>query len=108
MVAAIYNRFMPDTDLNKPRIREECSGLAIQTTGIPCIHTILSAERGPGLSAADFHPHWHLPTTIPAIIPSTIPAIIPSTIPAIIPSALPSALPSAISSAIPSAILVST
>ena len=61
MAATIYNRFMPDTDLNKPRIREECSGLAIHTIGIPCIHTMLLAERGPGLSAADFHPHWHLP-----------------------------------------------
>jgi hypothetical protein len=72
MVAAIYNRFMPDTDLNKPRIREECSGLAFHTTGIPCIHTILSAERGPGLSVADFHPHWHL--TAPMVPASTVSA----------------------------------
>ena len=64
IAATIYNRFMPDTDLNKPRIREECSGLAIHTTGIPCIHTMLRAERGLGLSAADFHRHWHLPPSI--------------------------------------------
>jgi hypothetical protein len=57
MVAAIYNRFIPDIDLNKPRIREEYSGLAIQTTGILCIYTILSAERGLGLLVADFHPY---------------------------------------------------
>jgi hypothetical protein len=70
MAATIYNRFMPDTNLNKPRIREESSGLAIQTIGIPCIHIILRAERGSGLSVADFHPHWHLPASIPAAIPA--------------------------------------
>jgi hypothetical protein len=59
---------MPDTDLDKPRIREECSGLAIHTTGIPCIHTLLSAERRTGLSVADFHPHWHLPLSLPVSI----------------------------------------
>jgi hypothetical protein len=51
IVAAIYNRFLLDTDLNEPRLREECSELAIHTTDIPCIHTILSDETGPGLSS---------------------------------------------------------
>jgi hypothetical protein len=81
MVVAIYNRFMPDTDLNKPRIHEECSGLAIQTTGIPCIHILLRAERGSGLSVANFHPHWHLlASAVPAsaVPASTVPA---STVP---------------------------
>jgi hypothetical protein len=57
IAATIYDRFMPDTDLDKPRIREEYSGLAIQTIGIPCIHAILRSERGLGLSVADFYPH---------------------------------------------------
>jgi hypothetical protein len=57
MAATVYNRFMPDIDLDKPRIRDKYSGLAIYIIGIPYIHTIRRAKRGSGLLVADFHPY---------------------------------------------------
>ncbi|KAL4860706.1 hypothetical protein BDV12DRAFT_181204 [Aspergillus spectabilis] len=61
IVLARHNTYLPPGDGKKDII--PCTGIALQTAGLPCIHTIMSCLES-SLQVAHFHRQWWLSQSI--------------------------------------------